>query len=192
MAKRRILQMKLGLGAMAMLLSIPAACSPQERIFGAGGSGGAGASSSSETSSSSSSVTSSSSASSSSSAGTGGGGGGGGGCPVDADQDGFTSIACGGKDCVDDEKLAYPGQVMWFSTPIPGTSSYDYNCSGAAEAQYIDVLSCLDIFNCDTNTKKWATGALPKCGVVANYGVCQMSGVQCVSIVIGTRAQGCH
>jgi len=189
MVKRMVQRSKPSLGGVALLFLISAACSPADRQFGTGGAGGGGgASSASSSASASSSTSASSSATSSSSAGAGGSGGAG--CS-DADMDGFTSIACGGKDCADNDVLVYPGELKWYTTPSNGTKSFDYNCDGIEEIQFTGILKCT-LPNCDTNSKNWASITPPNCGVTVDYGACQIMGFMCVPVVLGKRVQGCR
>jgi hypothetical protein len=171
-------------GGLLVIAALGGACTPKERNLGTGGAGGMASSSSSgdgmATSSNSgmsgaggaASSSSSSSAASSSS-----------GC-ADADGDGYTSKACGGNDCNDSDKQAHPGQTLFFTMPMSGTMSFDYNCDGVEtpEFQYVKCVS-----PCMTKTNVFLTDAA--CGQIGTFGDCN---ALCQSSNLTTKTRACH
>jgi hypothetical protein len=79
----------------------------------------------------------------------------------DRDEDMFAPIGfvgCTGgfpkTDCADDSALAFPGQTMYFTEPIPGapTTSFDYDCSGGEDRQPPALPTCGAGGICSTDT----------------------------------------
>ena len=157
----------LGLGCNAILGTTPgtlegaggaggASSSASSSAGGAGGHGGAASSASSSIAASSSSDASSTSSGSDS-------------CTTDADGDTYISIACpGGTDCDDGDALANPkGDYHMFPipNPPPGTLPFDFNCSGAEEAETPAVTCGVD---CTSQGFQMAVA----CGATAPLGKC--------------------
>jgi hypothetical protein len=55
---------------------------------------------------------------------------------LDDDQDGYIDWVFGGPDCYDNNASAHPGQEGYF-TQQRGDGSFDYDCSGSAEKEYL-------------------------------------------------------
>jgi len=105
---------------------------------------------------------------------------------ADADADGYTT--CTG-DCNDSNKDVHPGQTTYFSAPIPGTTGFDYDCSGAAEQQYTNIVNC-QVSGPSCTGDGWATAA-PACGQSGTWQACSKSSGSCAT-TDSTRTQACH
>jgi len=97
------------------------------------------------------------------------------GLAVDADVDGFASLASGGNDCNDLNSQVRPGQMAFFDRPHTGTgaTSYDYNCDGLEEQEDINMAvftqkTVLGIeAGCLVARHGWEV--VPACGIRGNY-----------------------
>jgi hypothetical protein len=185
-------------GSLITACALGGACTYNTYVIEPSGSSTGSGGGSTSSASSSGSTGSGGSGGSTSSSSSGGGGasssssGGGGGCTTDADNDGFIAQACGGNDCADNDGAAHPMQMGWFTDPIKGTMSFDFDCNKSTAFEYTDVLTCTSAFDCDVKTVKWVS-AVPMCGAMGAYGVCATDAVLgCKKVTQGTRPQGCH
>jgi hypothetical protein len=78
---------------------------------------------------------------------------------------------------------AYPSQRSYF-TSHRGDSSYDYDCDGVQERQYVDVFECAIGCTIGTTTDGWAS-SVPACGSSAQF----RSG--CVIDLFNSNGRGC-
>lgn len=130
------------------------------------GTGGA-TSSSASSSAASSSAASSSVTGSASSSSTGGP------CMIDGDGDTFLSWLCGGPDCADGDKLAYPG-AGYQAKPITGVEQdslpFDYNCDGKQEAEtptcVLTACPAAGVAAFKNDVPCGMSGALGTCGII--------------------------
>lgn len=160
------------------------ACSfPEIRIAGeTGGSGGASTSSSTTGGSGGAATTSSSSTSSSTSSSSSGTGGGS--CTTDDDHDLVVSWACdpldAAKDCADGDGRAHPGAGFQGSAIVGdvkgGTTSFDFNCDGAEDAE-TQVLACPGLATGCPAGEGFEASVL--CGKSGALGHCVPSGIVC-------------
>jgi hypothetical protein len=109
-------------------------------------------------------------------------------CCTATDGDGDGVSTCGG-DCNDGNKDVYPGQTGYFTAAVSGTASYDYNCSGAEEKQWTDVVSC-QVSGGGCIGHGWATAA-PACGQGGTWKMCDKQGSACTT-TDSSRTQACH
>jgi hypothetical protein len=128
-------------------------------------------------------------------AGTGGGAGassggsaGAGGCTCDCDGDSHLKKggSCGGDDCDDNDANVFPGQTSYFDQPAKN-GGFDYDCSGSAEQESSQTISCT-VALCPTTQGYFASP--PACGQSADWGVC--SGALCQKQVLEQKKQACH
>ena len=86
--------------------------------------------------------------------------------PVDADGDGYYSVASGGNDCDDSDARAHPNQTMFFTTQrISG--GFDYNCDTIETRQFPNIGNCAFMSGTCTLTPGWVS-TVPPCGQAAN------------------------
>jgi hypothetical protein len=97
----------------------------------------------------------------------------------DQDEDGYQAIGpvCGGGDCDDQDKRAYPGEPNYLTALPRVTTMYgDWNCNHVVEKQYSTNVNCRTaILTCD-NTSGF-TGD-PPCGTYGTF-------VQCMTMNLG-------
>ncbi len=115
-------------------------------------------------------------------------------------------------DCNDGNADVFPGQTAYFTTPVPGTGGYDYDCNGRDSIRY----SCGP--SDGTCGSRCSGGYLPKtssnpngcevscpigggfcilrdyprCGESADYQSCGMIGTVCASTFPSRRTQSCR
>lgn len=106
-------------------------------------------------------------------------------CCVDADVDQYST--CTG-DCNDGNKDVHPNQAAFFTAPIPGSSSYDYNCSNTEEKQWPNPVNC-QVSGSTCVGDGW-TGGVPACGQNGTWAACSKQG-SCVTTP-STKQQACH
>jgi hypothetical protein len=96
---------------------------------------------------------------------------------TDDDGDGFTENQ---GDCNDNNLYVFPTQTNYFTLPIYGSTSFDYNCSGSIEYQYPN-LSKSTLYL----TSGWVD-IVPACGMSGTYETFSGTGS-----TLSTRIQGC-
>lgn len=78
-------------------------------------------------------------------------------------------------DCRDSNATVRPSQTSYYTTPISGSTSYDYNCDGTSERRYPDPLSgstsCTLSRGACVGASGW-TGSVPACGANGQYSLC--------------------
>jgi hypothetical protein len=119
-----------------------------------------------------------------------------GGCKTtcDCDGDGVESETCGGTDCDDHDSDVKPGQTKYFEDPMPGSTSFDYNCDGKIETDPSEpLLSCASLagIGCPTD-QGFIDPELPSCGNTGNWGECQKGPVGCKATKLETLKMRCH
>jgi hypothetical protein len=130
-----------------------------------------------------------------------------GGNPCDQDGDGYADTKCLGTDCCDTDPKAHPFQANYYTTP-DACGSFDYDCSGANEAQYGAYLSCTgpaaachslcSSTPCSCGDIQGAcsygfTGPAPQCGQAGSWGLCVPNGNGCTpSTTMEAMTQPCH
>lgn len=116
-------------------------------------------------------------------------GGTGGAC--DGDGDGHEAMgACGGDDCDDTNKLIYPGQPIFYTTP--NDKGFDWDCDGliTRDPKSDKTVTCA-LGGCDTSTQGYY-GSVPGCGEAANWGTCKSAFPLCLQDVLEKdKPMGC-
>jgi hypothetical protein len=126
--------------------------------------------------------------------------------PCDKDNDGFRDVSCSlGLDCCDTDPRAKPTQSGYFATK-DACGSFDYDCSGAVEAQYGSLLYCVGestvacVALCPSSQCTCAgaacgygfTGPDPGCGNAGAWGTCSSDGSCVAKTTIPELTQQCH
>jgi hypothetical protein len=88
-------------------------------------------------------------------------------------------------DCCDGSKDVHPGQTGWFTVAGP-CGSFDYDCDGAATAQYPAMGACTDAIACTPGFV-----AATACGVSGNWQACDSS-LPAVCAAPTPMPQPCH
>ena len=87
------------------------------------------------------------------------------GSPVDEDGDGFSPP----EDCCDLDVRAFPGQLMYFTTPINNLNSFDFDCNGSDDLEFPDLHECSTATGvCDERPVGWG-GKVPECGEIGDW-----------------------
>ena len=107
-------------------------------------------------------------------------------------------------DCRDTNATVRPSQTTYYSTPITGSTSYDYNCDGTNEKRYPDQSSgVLSTASCTLSRggcvglSGWTTAASPACGATGQYSTCLPNCIlgctptSCIR-TMATRTQSCR
>jgi hypothetical protein len=93
----------------------------------------------------------------------------------DQDEDGYQAIGnvCGGGDCDDQDKRAYPGEPDYLTALPRSTTMYgDWNCNHVVEKQFAINVNCpTSVLRCDTTSG--FTGD-PPCGTYGTFVQCMM------------------
>jgi cysteine-rich repeat protein len=71
-------------------------------------------------------------------------------------------------DCNDANPDVFPGQTQYFTSPIAGSTSYDYDCDGTQTKQYTAISSGACTFYC--GGRGWLTSVVPACGATPGTG----------------------
>jgi hypothetical protein len=102
----------------------------------------------------------------------------------DQDEDGYQAIGgmCGGGDCDDQDKRAYPGEPNYLTALPRATTMYgDWNCNHIVEKEFAINVDCTtSILRCGTTNG--FTGD-PPCGTYGTF-------VQCVTMNLGLCGVG--
>lgn len=121
----------------------------------------------------------------------------------DADGDGYgdssrkktacaslTGYVAKSGDCNDSSSSVHPGQTKYFSTPIAGSQSYDYDCNQREDREHASNVSCS---KSPCGGEGWsATVAVPGCGASAAWATCQKDGPDCKPLDGAARTQACR
>ena len=111
-------------------------------------------------------------------------------CCLDADKDGVTSCATP-PDCNDANADVFPGQTKFFFVPIPGTTSFDYDCSGSQEKQTPGPAANCVYHGSYCDGDGWESGS-PACGQSGTWIACvKCSGGNCDENT-SQKQQWCH
>jgi hypothetical protein len=99
-------------------------------------------------------------------------------CDFDMDTYKVEGVAaCGtGNDCCDTDNTAHPNQANYF-TKTDACGSFDYNCSGAIEPEFLSNLSCGGTGALGCTGGSAFLGPDPGCGNTALYGTCMANGL---------------
>lgn len=116
---------------------------------------------------------------------------------IDDDGDGYgPGTLCGG-DCNDNVADASPEQVYFFTYPIPGTSSYDWNCDGVQEKRIqTSIDRCPTTWlGCDVPALRWYR-SVPACGqsgqIISCIWIDDELGTYCKFIRLYDDTQACR
>jgi hypothetical protein len=95
-----------------------------------------------------------------------------------------------GGDCNDANDKVHPGQQSYFTEPVSGGASFDYNCDNKDERQYPSPQSCsLNAGTCSGDG--WMVLA-PACGKSGFFASCYKNGPSCDWNVPTTKTQACR
>lgn len=123
-------------------------------------------------------------------------------CSCDGDDDGEPAIACGGRDCNDNDKRVRPTADFLPDAPIvtmtdgPGANG-DWNCDGKVEKKLPVGLKCTaGIGSCTGSVTNQGAGLEgfaddPPCGGSGTYYKCVVEGLSCVMKAQGSMVQAC-
>jgi hypothetical protein len=151
---------------------------------GIGGTGGSGGATVTTTATTTSTATGGATSTSTSSiTGTGGEGG----C-CDCDGDGaLAEGVCGGMDCDDHDKRAYPGEQVYYGFPNPDPAiGFDWDCNGVPEPNpaLSKAVDCPPVgLPCPAGIG-FLDKTPPPCGESKPWGSCNQDGLGCVKAVI--------
>lgn len=116
---------------------------------------------------------------------------------TDGDGDGEAAKTLGacGLDCNDGDKNVFSKQDNYFATPYavaPLPSSYDYNCDGIEEPEFVGTGKCALVGATCTLTAGWTTATPPPCGRVGKWlAACAKTSLGCLPNQVD-RTQACR
>lgn len=97
-----------------------------------------------------------------------------------------------GGDCDDTNAKVHPGQQSYFTEPVGGSSSFDYNCDNKDELQYPNPQNCsLDAKSDQCVGEGWMVLA-PACGKTGFFAGCKKSGPICDLNLPTKKTQACR
>jgi hypothetical protein len=118
--------------------------------------------------------------------------------PCDVDKDGYRAKSCGGTDCCDIDPDAHPypdaGTVPWFTVAADSCGSWDYNCDGTVEYEFLSSVTCSGTGATGCNGGPGFT-TNQGCGTsAATYSNCEPNGLLTCKAVADPMSvtQGCH
>lgn len=104
---------------------------------------------------------------------------------VDRDNDNHSTCE---KDCNDNDRRVFPGQVEYFEEASEG--SFDFDCDGAPERELTDFANCQSAGDCKGDG--WKPGdEIPACGERSAFITCRQAGANCKENN-STRTQRCR
>jgi len=92
-------------------------------------------------------------------------------------------------DCADSDEDVYPGQTGFFTQPVSGTQSYDYDCDGTEEPEDATVADCA---NAGPACKGEGWASLPGCGQSGTWVVCEKISSVCEDGPGTTKTLACR